>query len=213
MGISERRQRERKKRRKEIIDAAERVVFSEGFEHATMDAVAQEAELSKATIYLYFKSKEDLYFAIFMRGQELLFNMVDESLQRLRSTQKKLEAFLKTVVSFQEKHPDYFNAFYYFLTHRMEISEDSEDWQKNRELDQIYLGKWMDLVKRGKDEGLIRQGLKAVDSVLLIWMQLIGFLKIYSEIQPDLERQFSVTRDSMLKQYFALIFNGILNKQ
>jgi len=212
LGISERRERERKKRRNEIIDAAERVVFSEGFEHATMDAVAQEAELSKATIYLYFKSKEDLYFAIFMRGQERLFNMVDDALQRLRSTQKKLEAFLKTVVDFQKKYPDYFNAFYYFLTHRIEVSEDSEDRKKNEEMDRIYLGKWMDLIKRGKEEGLIRHNLRAVDSVLLIWMQLVGFLKIYSIIQPELEQQFNVSRESMLKQYFALIFNGILNK-
>jgi len=47
MGIVERRQREKEQRRSAIIDAAEAVFFSKGLEIATMDDVAEEAELSK----------------------------------------------------------------------------------------------------------------------------------------------------------------------
>ena len=61
MGTSERKEREKLQRRQEIIDSAEKVFFSKGFGNTTMDDIASEAELSKGTLYLYFKSKEELF--------------------------------------------------------------------------------------------------------------------------------------------------------
>ena len=60
MGIAERKEREKEHRRNTILDAAEEVFFSKGINLATMDEVAERAELSKGTLYLYFKNKEEL---------------------------------------------------------------------------------------------------------------------------------------------------------
>lgn len=64
MGIQERKQREREQRRQRIIDSAFEVVMSKGISNLTMDDTAAVAELSKATLYLYFKSKEELIIEI-----------------------------------------------------------------------------------------------------------------------------------------------------
>ena len=57
MGVVERKEREKELRSESIIDAAERIFFNKGFEHATMNDVAEEAELSKGALYLYFHAK------------------------------------------------------------------------------------------------------------------------------------------------------------
>lgn len=72
MGIAERKEREKQQRREEIIQAAEKVFFSKGFEKSTMDDIAERAELSKGTLYLYFKSKEDLHMAVARKAIGLL---------------------------------------------------------------------------------------------------------------------------------------------
>ena len=68
MGIAERRERERdlqqKMRQKQILEAAKRVFYARGFSPATIEDIAQEAELSPAAIYLYFKNKDDLYASL-----------------------------------------------------------------------------------------------------------------------------------------------------
>jgi AcrR family transcriptional regulator len=61
MGTAERRQREREQRLREIVDAAERVFAQKGFSGATMEEIAVAAELSPATLYIYFKNKYDLW--------------------------------------------------------------------------------------------------------------------------------------------------------
>ena len=64
MGIYERKQREKQRRRKDIINAARKVFSLKGFNSATMEEIASEAELSPGTIYLYFKNKEELHTSL-----------------------------------------------------------------------------------------------------------------------------------------------------
>ena len=52
MGAEERKQQEKEIKRKDIIDAAEKVFFANGYENSSMDAVAKKAEFSKRTVYV-----------------------------------------------------------------------------------------------------------------------------------------------------------------
>mgnify|MGYP006293938867 FL=1 len=61
MGIYERKRREREQRRAQILEAAKKVFSSKGFNSATMEEIAGEAELSPGTLYIYFKNKEELH--------------------------------------------------------------------------------------------------------------------------------------------------------
>ncbi len=67
MGIHERKERERERRRQQIIVAAKRVFSEKGFNRATMEDIAHEAELSPGTLYLYFKNKDELYASLSLR--------------------------------------------------------------------------------------------------------------------------------------------------
>jgi AcrR family transcriptional regulator len=67
MGIQERKEREKERRRQQIIVAAKRVFSEKGFSKATMEDIAKEAELSPGTLYLYFKNKEELYASLSLR--------------------------------------------------------------------------------------------------------------------------------------------------
>jgi AcrR family transcriptional regulator len=67
MGIQERKERERERRRQQIMVAAKRVFTSKGFGKATMEDIAKEAELSPGTLYLYFKNKDELYASLSLR--------------------------------------------------------------------------------------------------------------------------------------------------
>ena len=67
MGIQERKERERERRRQQIMVAAKRVFSGKGFSKATMEDIAKEAELSPGTLYLYFKNKDELYASLSLR--------------------------------------------------------------------------------------------------------------------------------------------------
>ncbi len=77
MGIQERKEREKERRRQQIIVAAKRVFSEKGFNKSTMEDIAQEAELSPGTLYLYFKNKEELYASLSLRILQYLHIRVE----------------------------------------------------------------------------------------------------------------------------------------
>ena len=77
MGIQERKERERERRRQQIIVATKKVFSEKGFNKATMDDIAGEAELSPGTLYLYFKNKEELYASLSLRILQYLYMRVE----------------------------------------------------------------------------------------------------------------------------------------
>jgi AcrR family transcriptional regulator len=72
MGIQERKEREKERRRQQIMVAAKRVFVEKGFAGATMEDIAREAELSAGTLYLYFKNKNELYASLTLRVLQYL---------------------------------------------------------------------------------------------------------------------------------------------
>src|SRR5262245_28349380 len=81
MGIAERRERERERRRQEILEAAWSVAKSGGWPQFSVERVAAVAELGRATIYGYFPSLEALVAA-----------MADEALQQLSERTTKAQS-------------------------------------------------------------------------------------------------------------------------
>jgi len=106
MGIEERKQREREERRKQIVDAAEKVFSTKGFGGATIENIADEAELSPATLYLYFKNKDELYASLNLRMLEVLVEKVEGVCHRDNlDPEKKIRALEKALYEVYENDP------------------------------------------------------------------------------------------------------------
>ncbi|MGB5822706.1 MAG: TetR/AcrR family transcriptional regulator, partial [Proteocatella sp.] len=112
MGINERKEKNKEIRRNDIIDASEKMFFSKGYDAATMEDIAREAEFSKRTVYVYFNSKEQLYFEIMVRGYKILILMVEKDLKDLKGKNAldEIKQIGKTLYKFNNEYPDYFNA-------------------------------------------------------------------------------------------------------
>jgi AcrR family transcriptional regulator len=98
MGIQERKEREKERRRQQIIVAAKRVFSEKGFNKATMEDIAHEAELSPGTLYLYFKNKEELYASLSLRILQYLHIRVEHvNNEEGRDTKQKLDALVEAM--------------------------------------------------------------------------------------------------------------------
>jgi len=94
LSIKDRKEREKKQRRQDILDAALAVLNEEGFYGVSMDKIAEKAELSKGALYLYFENKGELFNEIFwMRMKNLL-----ETLEEIMCAPGEFEDILKNVI-------------------------------------------------------------------------------------------------------------------
>ena len=105
MGIQERKEREKARRRQQIIVAAKRVFSAKGFNKATMEDIAKEAELSPGTIYLYFKNKDELYASLSLRILHYLYLRVEQLNSEDIAATKKMDTLKDVLYDVYEFDP------------------------------------------------------------------------------------------------------------
>jgi AcrR family transcriptional regulator len=108
--IAERRQEEKERRRAEILDAAEAVAASVGWDAMTMDQVARKARLSRALLYVYFKDKTDLLFGVCERALVALTRRFGEAISRHRRGLDQIVAIGRAYIAFSQEFPVYFEV-------------------------------------------------------------------------------------------------------
>ncbi len=106
MGIRERKEREKERRRQQIMVAAKRVFTERGFSKATMEDIAKEAELSPGTLYLYFKNKDELYASLSLRIlQYLLIRLEHVNMEENMDALERLAALKVAMYDVYEFDP------------------------------------------------------------------------------------------------------------
>ncbi len=113
MGIKERRQREREARKTAVLDAARGLVRERGFNGATTKAIAKRCELSEATLFFYFKNKDEIFTSLLFDGIDFMGKGLDAISGRRLSAERKLEEMWKFFRHVAQEHPEYFHVFAY----------------------------------------------------------------------------------------------------
>lgn len=122
MSLVARSELEKEKRRRDILNAAEKLFFSKGYENVSLKDISKEVKFSRSTIYLYFENKEELFFAIVLRGIRIRNEMIKEKVTKENTGFKKLAAFRKTYDKFAKEYSNYLQAYNYLLSGRFDLA-------------------------------------------------------------------------------------------
>ncbi len=115
MGIQERKQREKSERRRLILDAALKVYEAEGYHATTMEKIAEVAELSRATLYLYFKTKDEIFTYAILNFLAYFEELLDNFRAYLDTHSVDfLRGLWEIFIKFYESDPVAFSASLYF---------------------------------------------------------------------------------------------------
>ncbi len=205
MGIAERKEREKEQRRNDIVDAAEKVFFSKGMRDATMDEVAEAAELSKGTLYLYFKSKEDLYLAINARGLRLLDKMFRDAVAKKKKGIDKVAAIGKAYNEFFEKHSDYFNAMIYYESHAVDFEKNETCANECHNQGEDALKVVVEALKIGISDGTIREDIDPFKTAVILWGQSTGIIQILSLKGRHLAEEHGFDLENIMDHFSEMV--------
>ncbi len=213
MGITERKEREKEQRKEEILDAAQGIFFEKGFSIATVDEIAEAAELSKGTLYLYYKSKEDMYLGVLMRGMKKLYDELEQIVMSDDTTIQKL-------IKFGDRYKDYFysNRQYFRMFHFLQaphfhkqVSDEMRQLcnAQSKQLWDLIIG----LLKQGMKDGNFRSDLNPVEVAIILWSNITSLLtRIDTEGDRWVER-FNIDLDHLLSLSGRLLFESILTEK
>jgi len=204
MGISERKQKEKELRRKMILKAAEKVFFSRKGETATMDDVAEKAELSKGTLYLYFRNKEDILYALAEKGVSLLSVQLRNSFSDNHSGIDQLSLIADEFIEFSKKQSNFFHLILRFENKTIKFKHEIRD----NLLIEPALEVLYEVLKKGQKDNTIREDIEVRDLVAIIWSQMLGVLQTLTTKKKILF-QYKSDPNKLIKGHYKIIIRGI----
>ena len=150
--------------------------MSKGFENATMDDIAVEAEFSKGALYTYFQSKNELCLSIVLRGLKVIVSEFQNVTSENTSSITKIEHLASTFLKFYTEYPNYIFAFSNYKQHRAGCKFespvltyiDAENLQIREMIVQI--------IKDGKQDKSIRSDADSDKLSYVLWGELSGII-------------------------------------
>lgn len=209
MGTAERIAREKEERRQAIIDAAEKLFYKNGFENTTMDEIADETELSKGTLYLYFKSKNELLWESVTKVARILNFKYEKATKDSKNGLAMLNDIGKTYFDFISN-----NAGYVKLTMHLSSmgartypqSRSFREFQKEMEINNSYL---INAFKKGIQDGSISPDIEPIKAAIYFGIVSEAIFKTIT-IQGDrMKKQLGIEPEEFFDFAYGLLGNSV----
>ena len=215
MGINERKEKEKQIRRNDIIDAAEKVFFLKGYDAATMDDVAKTAEFSKRTVYVYFNSKESLYFEIMVRGYKYLINMLELALSNAknRNAIERIKLIGMTLYRFKNEYPNYFNAIMCYENGEKDFENETADHSREEcyKLGERIFAYLSSALADGITEGVIRSDIDLKSTAIILWSCTMGLFNTVIKKKNYIEHYHKRDPEKLLMEGLSMLMGTIQN--
>ena len=174
-----------------------------------MDDVAEEAELSKGTLYLYFKSKEDIYLAIHLRGNKILKKMFQIAVANQKRGIDKVRSVGEAYFEYYRKYPDYFTAMIYYESRTIEFEDKNSIAVECMVEGKATLDILVNAIYSGINDGSIRSDVNPIKTAISLWGQSTGIIQIIALKENIILNNYSLKSSEIVEYTFNLIYHSL----
>jgi AcrR family transcriptional regulator len=204
-----RKERERATRRKEIIDAAETLFSSKGFENTTMEEIAENAEFGKPTLYSYFKSKDEILFRVHMRKHQAKIASFRRAIAQQGTGLEKLRALGRAYLEFYKANPEYLRMQVYW-DYKGRAFDEFSDRLHDRMLELAdSFQELARILEVGIQDGSLRRDLDRDRTMEIFFLTLRIVLNQVLLVSPPSVSQINDTSESTYFYYLDLLMDAV----
>lgn len=204
MSTKDRKEREKENRRETILQAAEAVMMANGLHGLSIDLIAQETELAKGTIYLYFKSKEEILGILTVKSRHILYNEFEKIAATPAAPIEKLHQIIKANYTFYKTNPLYYDLVSLYEANS-QLTETEEMYQWSNNITQLVTN----IVVQAQKDGVLNQSINPLHFTTCMWGMTVGILQLIKVRGAILKEKLGVSEEDMLATFLEIFENGI----
>lgn len=211
MDVLSRREKEKQTREDDIINAAEKIFTTMGYNGASMEEIAKEAQFTRKTIYQYFEDKEDLYFAVIARGFQTLIGYFQEEIKYGNSGFEKLQRLSAAYYRFYKDFPStlYLMSFVGYVKPKKGITTRREEFNK---FTGLLAQEVVKVIDEGKADGSIRTDLDTMSATYSAEFLITGFFHMLSVSGETFAAHFSLDKEAFIHFNLNLLCDAFRGK-
>ncbi len=191
-------------KRRKILECAEEVMRRDGLNKFSMDAIVKEADIAKGTLYLYFKSKEDLLAQVTVKAREDLLRRFKEETGNKAEHLDKVRAILWTSYHFYKEKELYNDLVAYYEVNRN--LEDTDALQEVGERIQLFV---LSILDNAKQAGHVKKDTNTATLSLMMWGMSNGILNLIDTKDTLLQKFTGKTKQTFYHSFIELVIDSI----
>lgn len=209
--MGRRKKEDRSIHREKIASAASALFMKNGIEATSMDNIAKASGYSKATLYVYFKNKEEIVGILVLESMQKLYKYISLALEKEKSTKGKYDKICLGLLKYQEEFP------YYFKTVLEQINIDFENKDYLQDEKETYLvgekinEKLNEFIISGIETGEFRDDIKILPTIFNFWGMLSGIIQLASNKEEYIKISMGMTKKEFLEYSFEMLYLSIKN--
>ncbi len=208
-----RRKKEPRSAHREKIAAAASVLFMEkGIAATSMDDIAKAAGYSKATLYVYFKNKEEITGILVLDSMKKLYGYISSALEQQETTRTKYDLICNGLVRYQEEFPFYFKM----VLDKININFESQDYlpeeKETYHIGEKINGKLKDFLISGIEKGDLRDNLEIMPAIFNFWGMLSGIIQLAANKEEYIKNLMGLSKSQFLEYGFNMLYCSISNQ-
>ncbi len=207
-GFISKREENKAKKREIFLTVAEELFAQKGFENTSIEDLVQKANLTKRTLYQYFLSKEDLFYAVALKGAQKLYDASIEAIERGKDTRDKIRLANLAHLEFYQRHIDLFRILNYTPAN-LENSNASPHYQAIKRLDGARMMTVAELMTTGVADGSIKPELDMKMAVLFGFFSAFSLLYTFAFTDKSIWKALQLEEKDFLLFSFDLISNAM----
>lgn len=196
--------------RQNILNTAKRLFQEKGINQTTMDDIAREAQYSKSTIYVYFKSKEEIYNYIVFEYMTLLKQGISEAIGKSESFKNCYYAVCDNLVEFYEMYPLYFDCLLGEIIMVKDNLNESEILRKiyvvGEEINDTIYSFLEDAILKNE----IHSDIKPLETAFTLWSSICGIISIANKKEEYVQMRMKIEKQSFMRYGFETLLRSIL---
>ncbi|HUH67278.1 MAG TPA: TetR/AcrR family transcriptional regulator [Syntrophales bacterium] len=187
MVFEKRRIREKENRKSAILKAARKLFFDKGYKSVSVESIARKAELSKGAVYLYFKSKDEIYSQILLDDIDKFHKKVADLFEGGGSASEMLLRMSSFYVDFFLRDRELFRILMTFMlqANHSNLPEDLQNHIIKSTNKTIVMEK---ILQHGIDTGEFPPSVNVRQCRNALWGLLNGIISLYIFVGPETKR-------------------------
>lgn len=195
--------------RKNISVAAERLFVQKGIENTSMNDIAKEAGYSKATLYVYFKNKEELVGVLVLESMQKLYDYISQALEACGDTRECYREICNALIQYREEYPFYFKLVLDTINVDFEVDHFLPEEKATFLVGEQINGLLATFLQNGIKAGEIRGDIEILPTIFALWGMMSGFIELATKKEGYINRQMEKTQEDFLSYGFDMLYDSI----
>lgn len=211
--MGRRKKEPRSAHREHIASAAAQLFAEKSIAAVSMDDIAGKSGYSKATLYVYFRNKEEIISILVLKSMQMLYDCICRAVEEEAATKEKYRMICRGLAAYQKEYPLYFEMVLENINIDFENTECIPEEKETYLVGERINEKLKQFFEEGVKKGDLRPNMEILPTIFQFWGMLSGLIQLAAQKEEYIGVSMGLSQKQFLESGFEMLYRSVAKEE